>query len=120
HTQANRELADIATKKGAILSKAPSAASTPVVGNGTVDSKNPTRGQADRSSTSNATSSLASLNGSEFDREFIRQMVTDHEQTIAKFESAQNTVQDADLKMFITKTLPTLREHLNQARSLNK
>jgi len=59
---------------------------------------------------------LASLSGAEFDRAFVKQMVDDHEQTIAKFEAAQNDVTDAELRGFIASTLPTLRQHLQQAR----
>jgi putative membrane protein len=63
---------------------------------------------------------LASLHGSDFDKAFAKQTVEDHQATIAKFESAQKDATNGDLKSFISSTLPTLREHLKEAQSLDK
>jgi len=61
---------------------------------------------------------LMTLNGAEFDREYARMMVRDHEQAIAKFEAAQKQTKQSDLKSFISSTLPTLRSHLKEAKAL--
>jgi putative membrane protein len=61
---------------------------------------------------------LAKLSGADFDREYMRNQVKDHEKAVALFERQANSGSDADLKAFATKTLPTLREHHQMARDL--
>lgn len=58
------------------------------------------------------------LSGADFNRAFASSMVKGHEQAIRKFENAANNLQDADLKKYAKKTLPTLREHLRKAQEL--
>jgi putative membrane protein len=65
-----------------------------------------------------ASDPLANMTGKDFDRAFAQQMIRDHQQTITDFEAARSTVMNADLKAFITETLPTLQEHLQHAREL--
>jgi putative membrane protein len=62
---------------------------------------------------------LASLRGREFDRVFISHMVDDHRQDIAEFrdEAREHHGAVSDLA---AKQLPTLREHLRIARSLDR
>ncbi len=54
---------------------------------------------------------LSRLSGAEFDREYVRQMVTDHERDVTNFGAVSNNATDMDVKAFATRTLPTLREH---------
>ena len=62
---------------------------------------------------------LGKKNGDEFDRDFVRNVgIKDHEKDIKTFEHASKDVKDADLKAFVDKTLPTLREHLAMAEKL--
>jgi putative membrane protein len=61
---------------------------------------------------------LEKLSGASFDREYVKQMVKDHEDTIKLFEKEAKSGKDADLKAFAEKTLPTLKEHLTHARQL--
>jgi putative membrane protein len=62
---------------------------------------------------------LGKLTGDQFDQRFVRDVgVKDHEKDIKKFEKASQKVKDADLKSWIDKTLPTLREHLAMAQKL--
>lgn len=62
---------------------------------------------------------LAKLSGKEFDQHFMREVgIKDHEQDIKKFQAASGKVKDPELKAWIDKTLPTLREHLAQAQKL--
>jgi putative membrane protein len=51
------------------------------------------------------------------DRAYMTHMVADHKKDIAEFEREASSGQDADLKAFAAKTLPTLREHLKLATS---
>lgn len=60
-------------------------------------------------------SRLEKMTGREFDRAYVEEMINDHQKDITEFErAAQSTNQK--VKSFATQTLPTLREHLQQAR----
>ncbi|XZF15033.1 DUF4142 domain-containing protein [Chitinophagaceae bacterium MMS25-I14] len=56
--------------------------------------------------------------GADWDKNWADRMVEDHQKTVKKFEDAQNDVSDPELKDMITKTLPTLRMHLDMALTL--
>src|SRR6185436_5915708 len=55
---------------------------------------------------------------SDFDKQFKDMAVKDHKKDIKEFEKAEKKCEDADLKAWITKTLPTLQEHLRMAEQL--
>ena len=61
---------------------------------------------------------LQKAQGKDFDREYAKIGVKDHKEDIAKFEKASKDVKNADLKAWIDKTLPTLKEHLAAAQKL--
>lgn len=61
---------------------------------------------------------LREKSGAEFDREYIDLMVKDHDKVISMFEDASSDAQNADLKAFASKTLPTLKHHQEEARAL--
>jgi putative membrane protein len=78
---------------------------------------------------------LTKLQGAEFDREYISQMVDDHENTLEALEDRvdkegtdenptfapkqdDNRV-EADLNQWAAKTAPTVNKHLQRARQLN-
>lgn len=63
---------------------------------------------------------LEALTGAEFDKEFTRFMIEEHQKTIAKFETAAKDTQNAAVADFARKSLPTLRKHLERAQSLAK
>ena len=54
--------------------------------------------------------------GEAFDKEFTTHMIKGHEKSIELFTRASKEARDARLKAFATKTLPTLKEHLELAR----
>ncbi|HEX4591573.1 MAG TPA: DUF4142 domain-containing protein [Gemmataceae bacterium] len=54
-----------------------------------------------------------------FDRAYIDIQVRAHDKTVALFEKAAQQSQDADLKAWAAKTLPTLKEHQEMARQLS-
>lgn len=60
---------------------------------------------------------LVRLRGAAFDREFVRYMVHDHREDIAKFEDQARTG-DRRTAALARAQLPTLREHLRIAESL--
>lgn len=56
--------------------------------------------------------------GRDWDKEWADKMVDDHEKTINRFENASGSVKDPELKTMIDNALPTLRSHLEMARTL--
>jgi putative membrane protein len=87
HTQANNELKPIADSN-----------KVPV----------PTKLQGDSEVTYKR---LEKLSGSKFDAAYIKVMVSDHDKTVSAFEAASSKVKNPDLKAFVDKTLPVLRQH---------
>ena len=65
-----------------------------------------------------AVSRLEKLSGKAFDREFMREMVSDHTKDISEFERAASQATNADIKQFVSEALPTLRDHLRMAREI--
>lgn len=95
HTAANNELVKIANAKGVELPAAPPRSMRRDV------------------------EKLGKKNGAEFDRDFVREVgIKAHEKDIKLFEKASKDVKDAELKAFVDKTLPTLRDHLAKAQQL--
>lgn len=62
--------------------------------------------------------SLTGKSGKAFDKDYVNLMVDDHEKDIKAFEDASNNAKDADIKAFATKTLPTLRVHLDSIKAI--
>ena len=95
HSAANEELKTLASKKGATLPTAVPAK---------MQKKLDKLGKAKH-----------------FDKDFIKEVgLEDHKADIAMFEKVSKTADDADVKAFATKTLPTLKEHLHHAEGLKK
>jgi putative membrane protein len=95
HTAANNELVKIANAKGVELPAAP---------------KRSLRREVEQ---------LGKKSGAEFDREYVRQVgIKAHQKDIKLFEKASKDAKDAELKAFVDKTLPVLRDHLAQAQKL--
>jgi len=95
HTQANDELVKLANAKRVELSAAP-----------------PRDMRRD-------IEKLGRKQGQEFDTEFVREVgIKAHEKNIKAFEKASKDTKDPELKAFIDKTLPTLKEHLAMAQKL--
>jgi putative membrane protein len=62
--------------------------------------------------------SLQKLTGAEFDKEYLEDMINDHEAAMVLFGKQSQSGKDAAIKAFADKTLPTLRDHLKMARDL--
>ena len=95
HTNANEELKQIASRKGITL---------------------PDQVNAKQKSTIDR---LSRLNGAEFDRAYMEDMVRDHQEDVADFQHEADKGNDSDVKTFAGKTLPTLQDHLKMAQSTN-
>ena len=94
HSKANDEIKDLASKKNIALPK-------------DVDAKH--KAIYDR---------LSKLQGAEFDRAYVDEMLKDHRTDVAEFRKQSQTSADPDVKTFATRTLPTLEQHLTTAESL--
>jgi putative membrane protein len=86
HTKANNELKTLAAKKSVVL---------------------PT----DIGSHKSTMDDLSKLSGADFDKAYVDAMVEDHEEDVDLFDDNTDN-SDADIKAFTTKTLPTLKSHL--------
>lgn len=95
HTNANNELKSLASQKGVMLPDSMMAKH---------------REHVDM---------LKAKKGKDFDKAFMDMMVSDHKEDVNKFQVASNNASDADLKAFATKTLPTLRMHLDSATAIH-
>jgi putative membrane protein len=93
HTKANKELTELATRKG----WKPEAA---------IEEKK--QKEMDK---------LSGKTGQEFDRAYMECQVKAHEEAVKLFKQASTASEDADLKAWAAKTLPTLEEHLKMAQS---
>lgn len=62
---------------------------------------------------------LMSLQGAEFDREYVAMQVKMHEKSIAMYEAASTQGDNTEVQALARDALPTLRRHAEQARSLH-
>jgi len=93
HTAANEELASLAQKKGWNV---------------------PSSLDAEHKA---AVQKLSSKSGAAFDSAYAKQMLEDHEKTVALFKSATQS-SDPDLAAWVEKTLPTIEQHEQMAATL--
>jgi putative membrane protein len=63
---------------------------------------------------------LDKSSGAAFDHAYIQAMIADHEKAVSDFETMSTQATDPDLKTWVTKTLPTLREHLAMAKKMSR
>ncbi len=62
---------------------------------------------------------LDKLLGGDFDRAYMKHMVSDHRHDVDEFKEEARARKDSDAKTFAAKTLPTLRTHLAMAIATN-
>ncbi|MEH2163175.1 MAG: DUF4142 domain-containing protein [Nostoc sp.] len=94
HTQVNNQLKQLAVQKGVTLPT-------------TIGSKNQQVKQR-----------LSQLSGSKFDRQYLNQMLQDHQKDVAAFQKEAEQGQDTDVKAFAAQALPTLQQHLQEVSSI--
>jgi putative membrane protein len=94
HSAANEKLDALASSKQAAIPK-------------TLDASH----QAERAK-------LEALSGNSFDKAYVESQVKDHEKAVALLEKEISSGQDADAKAFAQSVLPTIRHHLEEARTL--
>lgn len=62
---------------------------------------------------------LSKLNGADFDREYVKAMVADHEKDVTAYEATAKGAVDKDVQAYAAKTLPTLKHHLQMIKDLD-
>lgn len=64
---------------------------------------------------------LSALSGADFDRAYLEAMIDDHDDAVDAIEDkARSDREHTDVKAWAEKTLPTVRDHLERARSLRE
>lgn len=63
---------------------------------------------------------LQKLNGAQFDKQYMDDMVKDHKKDVKDFQKEAKKAKDADVKNFAAQTAPTLEEHLKMAEAAQK
>ena len=59
------------------------------------------------------------MSAKNIDRSYMEEMVKDHDKDVKEFEAASKSAKDLDLKSWIDKTLPVLKEHQKMAHEIN-
>jgi putative membrane protein len=124
HSKANTELMLLAQSKGITLPANPHVGSggqmNTSVSNATgmtnTDSSKAMKGKDDHKKMGDK---MSKLSGAEFDREYMKHQVEDHDKAVALFERQAKKGKDAELKAFAERTLPTLKEHQQMARDIH-
>lgn len=117
HTKANNELMQLAQNKGVTL---PTSSTTMNPSDTSMSSSSKTNTATGTNTKEQKTMDrLSKLSGAAFDKEYMREMLKDHEKDVAEFERESSSAKDPDLKSWATTTLPTLKEHLQMARDIN-
>jgi putative membrane protein len=62
---------------------------------------------------------LRGKSGAEFDKEYMDLMVDDHKDDVDKFEKAADDLNDNELRAWASETLPTLRQHREEAKKIH-
>ena len=62
---------------------------------------------------------LDRLNGADFDRAYMKHMVSDHEADINDFRKEATNSKDDNVRKFASENLPVLEAHLKMARNIN-
>ena len=96
HSKANEELRQLAQEKGVTMPAGPSH----------MENHEMTK--------------LSKLSGADFDREFMKGMVKDHQKAVKEFQKEATKAKDPDVRNFAAKTLPTLQDHLQMAENANQ
>lgn len=96
HTKANDQLKQIASKENIPVPDA-------------LDSKHQAR-----------IDKLSKLSGAAFDKAYIKDQLKDHQTDVKEFSAEAQSGMDPNVKTFASNTLPTLQEHLEMVKNLNK
>jgi putative membrane protein len=96
HTKANEQLKQIASQENIPIADS-------------LDSKHQAR-----------IDKLAKLSGEDFDKAYVKDQLKDHQTDVKEFNAEAQNGTDPNVKAFAANTLPTLQQHLELVKSLNK
>jgi len=97
HSNANNELKSLASAKGLTIPE------------DSLNAKNKAHMDA-----------MEKMQGKALDKHYIDMMLNDHKKDVAEFEKESTSANDADLKNWAGKTLPTLKMHLDSVQAISK
>jgi len=63
---------------------------------------------------------LRTLNGSAFDREFVRTVLDDHQMVIDRVTNARKRITDPEVSALVDKLLPVYRDHMTMAQRMQE
>jgi len=63
---------------------------------------------------------LSKIKGADFDRAYVKDMISGHQEAIMKYEMEVKNSKNAEVKAWAEKWLPTVREHLKLAQAAAK
>ncbi len=61
---------------------------------------------------------MSKLEGDAFDGAYVKDMVEDHENDVKDFEKEGSTGTDTEVKAFVNRTLPVLKQHLELIKTI--
>lgn len=61
---------------------------------------------------------LSKLSGADFDKEYVGDMVDDHEEDVDAFQTQADSGNDPDVKAFAARNLPTIKSHLEIIKNI--
>jgi putative membrane protein len=61
---------------------------------------------------------LSKLSGGDFDRQYVKGMVMDHEEDVKDFRKEANSGKDEKIKSFASQTLPIIQGHLEKIKAI--
>jgi putative membrane protein len=97
HTNANNELKSFASSRGLTIPE------------DSLNAKNKSHIDA-----------MNKMQGKAFDKHYMNMMLNDHKTDVSEFKKQSTSANDADLKAWAGKTLPTLQMHLDSAQAISK
>jgi putative membrane protein len=62
---------------------------------------------------------LAKMSGADFDRNYMKEMVDDHEKDVKEFRQMAKSAKDVEVRTFASTQLPILEEHLKMAQAMH-
>ncbi len=61
---------------------------------------------------------LSKLTGTDFDKEYVSEMVSDHESDLKAFQKQADNSTDPDVKAFAAKVVPVIQKHLDAIKAI--
>jgi putative membrane protein len=62
---------------------------------------------------------MSKMSGKAFDEHYVKMMIEDHDEDVAEFKTKSTKADDAEVKAFASKTLPTLEAHQKAIKAID-